>query len=110
MNEALLGVTLAVSATLAEGVAQLLLKLATLHPGRKWTWTVAALALFGVESGIYTLALAHLAVNIAYPIGALSFVFVTLLSRLILRERIGPARWQGLILIMLGAVLVASRA
>ena len=43
----------------------------------------------------------------AYPLGALSFVVVALLSRWLLREIITPVRWMGVGLIMAGCALIA---
>jgi len=106
---ALQGVILAVGATVVEGVAQVFLKRAAIG-SRKVLWTALGLAMFAVEALVYTVALRFLAVSVAYPIGALSFVAVTLLSQLWLRERVDRTRWCGIMLIILGAALVATRA
>jgi len=54
--------------------------------------------------------LRSLSVGIAYPIGALSFVFVTLLSQWWLGERVDLTRWAGVLLIILGTACVAMSA
>jgi uncharacterized membrane protein len=51
-----------------------------------------------------------LAVSIAFPLGSLSFVAVTFLSQCLLRERVDRTRWVGVVLILLGASLVAGHA
>ena len=105
----LLGVLLAVAATGLEGVGQVFLKFAA-HKNRKLAWSIAGLAVFAVEAVVYSLALRELPVGIAYPIGALSFVMVTLMSQWWLGETIDRNRWSGLIMIMLGTLLVALSA
>jgi multidrug transporter EmrE-like cation transporter len=103
------GVAFAVAATIFEGAAQVFLKLAS--RGRHgFIWTALGLLTFAVEAAVYSLALRSLSVGIAYPIGALSFVFVTLLSQWWLGERVDLARWAGVLLIILGTACVAMSA
>lgn len=105
----MLGIILAVSATSLEGLGQVFLKLGS--GGRRvLLWTVVGLITFALEAVVYSLALRDLPVSIAYPIGALSFVMVTLLSQWWLREKIDRTRWAGVALIIAGAALVATRA
>lgn len=105
----MLGIVLAVSATSLEGLGQVFLKLGS--KGRKVAfWTVIGLITFALEAVIYSLALRDLPVGIAYPIGALSFVFVTLLSQWWLGERVDRTRWAGVALIIIGTALVAWSA
>jgi len=47
-------------------------------------------------------------VSRAFPVLSLSFVVVVLLSRFWLHEHVPPARWAGVILIVIGVSLVAS--
>lgn len=103
------GMALAVGATVLEGLGQTLLKQAFLHHAR-YAWTIAGLAVFGIEAVVYTAALKDLAVSVAYPIGALSFVVVTVLSRLWLKEEVDATRWLGVLAIIGGAALIAARA
>jgi len=105
---ALQGIILAVACTAMEGVAQVFLKMAS--RGQRKLWTALGLATFVTEAVVYTLALQILDVSVAYPIGALSFVMVTLLSQWWLREKIDRTRWAGVALIIAGAALVATRA
>lgn len=103
------GVVLAIAATLFEGTAQVFLKLAS-HGRHGFFWTALGLTTFAVEAVVYTLALRSLSVGIAYPIGALSFVFVTLLSQWWLGEYVDRTRWAGVLLIIIGTALVAISA
>jgi len=103
------GVAFAIAATIFEGAAQVFLKLAS--RGRHgFIWTALGLVTFAFEAAVYSLALRSLSVGIAYPIGALSFVFVTLLSQWWLGERVDLTRWAGVLLIILGTACVAMSA
>jgi drug/metabolite transporter (DMT)-like permease len=104
------GVALVLAATLIEGFAQVFLKKAALSPGGKTGWRVLGFATFGVEALVYTWSLRFVAVSVAFPLGSLSFVAVTLLSRCLLRETVDRNRWFGIFLILVGASLVAGRA
>ena len=66
--------------------------------------------LFVFEALFYTAALQRLDVSTAYPLGALSFVSVTLFSRWLLKETVDRKRWIGLALIVCGAALVVVQS
>lgn len=104
------GILLVLLATAIEGFAQVFLKKAALVPRGKGLWRVLGFAFFGVETLTYTWALRYLPVSVAFPLGSLSFVAVTFLSQCLLRERIDRLRWTGVVLILVGASLVAGRA
>lgn len=106
---ALQGIVLAVACTAMEGIAQVFLKIAS-RKRPKLLWTGLGLVMFVLEAVAYTLALQVLDVSVAYPIGALSFVMVTLLSQWWLGEKVDRTRWAGVALIIAGAALVATRA
>lgn len=105
-----LGIGLVLLATAIEGFAQVFLKKAALVRRGKGAWRVLGFAFFGVETLTYTWALRYLPVSIAFPLGSLSFVAVTFLSQCLLRERIDRLRWTGVVLILVGASLVAGRS
>jgi len=46
--------------------------------------------------------------SFAVPATALSLVIETILARLLLKERVTPARWGGTILVAIGVVLLAQ--
>ena len=69
-------------------------------------WTTLGVGLYGVEIFLYTLALHHLDVSVAFPLGSLCFVGVALLSRVFLGERIGRVRWIGVLLILAGTIVI----
>ena len=104
------GVVLVAICAAFEGFAQVCYKKAAHALSRKTLWVAGGTVLFAVEAGFYTLALRFLDLSIAYPLGALSFVAVALLSRGLLRERISPSRWIGVVLILAGVAMVVVRA
>lgn len=109
MSETPLGIALVVAATVIEGFAQVFLKKAALVPTGKAAWRVLGFIFFGVEALVYTWSLRLVAISVAFPLGSLSFVAVTLLSQCLLRERVNRWRWIGIMLIMMGASLVAGQ-
>lgn len=110
MNPTGLGILLALVATLVEGFAQVFLKKGALAPTGKAAWRGLGFACFGVETLLYTWCLRYLAVNVAFPLGSLSFVAVTFLSQMLLREHVSRLRWIGNLFIVIGAALLAGRA
>ena len=58
--------------------------------------------------GLLVLAMAE--VSVAVPLGALSYVLATLLGEFYLGERVGPMRWAGTIIIVIGTILVGISA
>jgi drug/metabolite transporter (DMT)-like permease len=69
---------------------------------------LAGIACFILEAILWTLALSHLPISIAFPAGSMVFVFVALLSRMFLHEQISLNRWIGIALILGGVILVGS--
>jgi len=63
---------------------------------------------FMLEALLWTLALSHLPISVAFPAGSMVFVFVALLSCIFLHEQISPSRWIGIALILGGVILVGS--
>ncbi len=110
MNPTAVGVLLVVLCTIIEGFAQTFLKKSALAASGKGLWIGLGLTFFVLEAAAYTGALGFLDVSTAYPVGSLSFVAVTILSRLLLGETISRSRWTGVGLILIGASLVVAHA
>jgi len=70
---------------------------------------LAALVLYGIAAVVWIAILAKLPLSTAYPILGLTFVFVPLLSALLLREPISAAQLGGALLIVIGVALVNGR-
>lgn len=107
MSAAWYGIALVVLAAAIEGVAQMFLKLGRMSDLHRVGWVALGLAAYAVEIVLYTLALRTVDISVAFPVGALSFVFVTALSRWPLGEAVGVRRWAGSFLIVWGAALVS---
>lgn len=110
MNTPLVGIVLVVVSSAIEGFAQVCLKKSAVLSAGKHAWLTLGIVLFVLEALLYTGALQSLDISTAYPLGALSFVAVTLFSRWLLRETIDLRRWLGLALIVCGAALVAGQS
>ena len=54
-------------------------------------WMICGTTCFITEAAVWTIALTKLPLSIAFPSGSISFVFVALLSFLLLKERVGSA-------------------
>lgn len=107
MSGLLLGIVLVILSSAVEGIAQVCLKRHSMAQSEKFRWISLGVVLFVIEALLYTGALQRLDVSTAYPMGALSFVFVTLFSLWLLKERVDAIRWLGLALIIAGTTLLA---
>lgn len=118
MNATAIGVALVVVAALVvESVAQVCLKLGASNHGQPpypaWVgrlgtrgWIALGVGAYVVEVGLYTAGLHFLDVSLAFPLGSLCFVGVTVLSRWFLGEAVSQIRWLGVGLIIAGSALV----
>lgn len=61
---------------------------------------------YGVSTLLYLKTLATLHLSIAYPTVSLGYVLVIVLSRMLLKEPVCPARWFAVFIICVGVVLV----
>jgi drug/metabolite transporter (DMT)-like permease len=110
MSLTALGILLVVLCTVVEGFAQVFLKKSALTVPSARIWLVLGVIFFLMEALLYTGALRLLDVSTAYPIGSLSFVAITVLSKWLLQEHVTKTRWLGVGLILSGAALVAAHA
>ncbi len=103
------GVSFALCSAFFESFAQVCLKNgATANSGGlagKY-WIILGILLFICEASAWTLALHQIDVSIAYPIGSLSFVGITIISTLWLKEKVSNKRWLGVLLIISGTIFV----
>jgi len=102
------------------GVAQILLKrgingmgavgsvrsprwwIGLLGSGWIWAWAFS----FTVATALWLLAISQLNISYAYPLLSASYVFVAVLSRLFLGEKIPWQRWTAIAVISLGVILI----
>ena len=110
MSPIILGVVLMCVCVTLEGFAQISLKLCAKAAPRCAYWLGVSIALFVLAALIYSGALSVLNVSVAYALDALGFVAVAILSQVLLRERIAPVRWLGIVLIVGGTTLIVTQA
>ncbi len=70
-------------------------------------WLIAGIALHVFALGLWVIALKRVDLSFAYPFIALGFVFIALLSTLLLKESISGWRLAGMILIVIGVSIIA---
>ena len=71
---------------------------------------ILGLFLYGISTIFWLLVLSRVDLSLAYPMIALGYVFVLLVSIVFLGEKVNVTRWLGTALIVLGVVLNASTA
>ncbi len=110
MSIRLIGVCLVAVCAVIEACGQVFLKNAaaasTKAQSMQRLWLAAGIACFAIEAVVWSYVLRMLEVSVAYPMSSLSFVAVTVLSLLILKERVSKERWVGVFLIIGGTALV----
>jgi multidrug transporter EmrE-like cation transporter len=110
MTATALGLLLVILSTTVEGFGQVALKKSALDISRRPVWIALGITILSVEVVLYSGALRFLAVSTAFPITAISFVMVTVLSRWLLGEVVTPKRWLGVGLILVGTTLIMAHA
>jgi drug/metabolite transporter (DMT)-like permease len=65
------------------------------------------LSLYAVSSGFWLVVLSKWNLSYAYPMIAISYLSVVLLSRLFFHDRVTSLQWIGILLMCSGLVLVA---
>jgi drug/metabolite transporter (DMT)-like permease len=110
MTGTAIGIALVFFAAALEGFGQVFLKKSTLTKARWLFWIAAGMLVFALEALVYTEALKFLAVSVAFTMLSLGIIATTLLSHLMLQERVTKTRWLGVGLIVIGVALVMARA
>ncbi len=112
MNPETYGFALAAVSTVIGSIGALLLKMAA---GQSWkqpfrllfkTPLLLGLGCYGIAALLFVSALRFGELSFLYPIAGLSYVWITLLSLVILHEKIKPYQWLGICLIITGVVLI----
>ena len=65
------------------------------------------LACYGLGAVLWLVVLSRLDLSFAYPLLALSYILIPLLSYLVLGENVPALRWGGIAVIFIGVVIVA---
>jgi drug/metabolite transporter (DMT)-like permease len=71
---------------------------------------IFGLLLYGISAIIWLLVLSRVDLSLAYPMLAIGYIFVLLVSLFFLGEKVTLMRWLGTVLIVGGVVLNASTA
>jgi drug/metabolite transporter (DMT)-like permease len=69
-------------------------------------WVIFGTAVLASGFGIFAMLLRWVPLSVMAPAGAGSYLLVTLLSRVILKEHVSPLRWTGTMLLATGVLLV----
>lgn len=103
--------------TLLGAAAQILLKTGAnqiAHPGILTLLTnpplIAGLSLYGVSTVLLVLALRDGELSLLYPVIALTYVWVTMLSFLVFHDRANPLKLLGIALIVVGVGVLGRGA
>lgn len=76
---------------------------------RRWqVW--CGLALYAVSAATWIIALSLVPLTVAYPFLGLTYVAVAIIAVRKLGERLTPAQWLGIVLIVAGVLMVALSA
>jgi drug/metabolite transporter (DMT)-like permease len=120
MNSATLPLLLAATTAVMMAIGQTLFKLGAPH----WTgsgipalalsflknpYLVTAVFLYAVTILLWIYVLKHLPLSLAYPVTALSYVIVPIISAFVLKEDVGPTTIAGTVLILAGISLISLR-
>ncbi len=70
-------------------------------------WVPAGIVASLVSTAAWLVVLSRLDLAVAYPLGSLNYVLVTLLSATVLSETVPPLRWAGTALILAGILIIA---
>lgn len=71
---------------------------------------VLGLAFYGISSVFWLLVLSRVELSLAYPMLALGYVGILIVSAVFLHEEVTTLRWLGTALIVIGVVLNATTA
>ncbi len=110
MSGTTLGIVLVVICAILEGLGQVFLKKSVMTRVRWFLWISAGVVVLALEALVYTEALKMLNVSVAFTIGSLNLIAITILSKIFLREQVTRTRWIGVGLIFVGAALVMAKA
>ncbi len=116
MTAELWAIMLVVLADLIGAMGSILLKIGSGSITRNWRSVftnyrrtlilVVGLTLFGISAIIFTIALRGGELSVLYPFVSIGYIFIVILSRLVLKERITVWKASGIGFIILGVVLI----
>jgi drug/metabolite transporter (DMT)-like permease len=69
-------------------------------------YAVGGTVLLAIFFGLFAHALSRAELSIVLPITALTYVFSSVLAKILLHEEVSPMRWLGTLIIMVGVAIV----
>lgn len=108
-----MGISGILLASLLTCIGQLCQKQATQQVAtcQRWhavRWLTMALLALGAGMLVWLWVLQHVALNIAYPMLSLNFVWITLAARWLWQESVSYRHWAGVLLIVVGTILLGG--
>ena len=107
------GIMLVFTCTLLGAAAQILMKTGANHMAHPGLWAMitnislmAGYTLYGMSTVLLVLALRDGELSLLYPVIALTYVWVTLLSFVIFHDRVNPFKLVGIITIVIGVAIL----
>jgi drug/metabolite transporter (DMT)-like permease len=73
-----------------------------------WVWVGFLFSILSLFLWLFVLSKVEL--NFAFSVDSMHYIFIAFASMLVLKERVGPGRWLGTILIVIGIALVSLTA
>lgn len=70
-------------------------------------WVIGGLGAFALGTVSWLVILSRIDLAVAYPLGALNYVLISILSASVLGELVPPLRWAGNLLILCGILFIA---
>lgn len=71
-------------------------------------WSIAGAVIWGIEILAWAQVLAHLPLNVAFPVMSLTYAATPLASWLLLDDQISQKRWIGIALVTIGVMIVGA--
>jgi multidrug transporter EmrE-like cation transporter len=70
---------------------------------------ITGLFFYGVSTLMWIVILKHIKLSVAYPMMSLSYVIVMIAAQIFFHEKVEVVQWTGIILIIMGVGLIASK-
>jgi uncharacterized membrane protein len=116
VSDLVTGILLTVFSTLIGSVGALSLKFASKYVHRnplkvlKRPILYIGIGFYGISALIFVFALKFGDLSALYPVAALSYIWISLLSMKFLKEKMNDVKWFGILLILIGVVLIGLGA
>ena len=116
VNQLIVGTSLVIISTIIGSVGALMFKLSSKELEKGFLMILKnmklyfGIILYGISALFFVYALKFGELSVLYPIGALNYVWISLLSIKFLNEKINRYKWLGILLIMIGVIFIGFGA